>query len=406
MAQNPTFTAFFATPADEVKEFSRPGGFKGKSVSPYYLVKRLTERFGLCGKGWRVKHYETRVVESPKTGVVAVYVLLSLLYKEQGDTEWNEVGPHYGGDVAFDSVKLERQRKNADGSFNAVECDDEAFKKAYTDAFSKCCSWLGLGGDIHDGLCDGNKYLNNTPWDVDLTKAKKAAVADVSTDSGSEDDTTTHHLDDKIHDDPPQDEPKVVNGWTLEKQGLFATLAQTDLKRVFVGSIADKYQDEADKWAKRRQSDPPEKVIPALGKRIAALKAAMAQAPANPPVATGQNETPPDSSAQTPTPGTAQTQTSATPPTSSATKPAFQREADYGEGYADAAKAAFQKAALRFETTYKTQNLTDPQGLTKQMIAKVKETIKFGILPNETQDERRMMLANALNAEADKMKIP
>ena len=49
-----------------------------------------------------------------KEGEVLVYVLLSLLYKEEGDTEWNEVGPHYGGDIAVEMLKSERQQKNLD----------------------------------------------------------------------------------------------------------------------------------------------------------------------------------------------------------------------------------------------------------------------------------------------------
>jgi hypothetical protein len=374
--QNDTFTAFFATPADEIKEFSRPGGFKGKSVSPYYLVKRLTERFGLCGKGWMVKHYDTRVVES-QTGVVAVYVLLSLLYKETGDKEWNEVGPHYGGDVAFDSVKPERQRKNADGTINTVECDDEAFKKAYTDAFSKCCSWLGLGGDIHDGLCDGNKYLNNKPWDVDPATAKKVAVG-VPQPPPAEP-VVGANQDDKLRREPDPD--PIVEGWTIEAQGRFATLVQTDLYNIFkAGGQPDLYNAEKEKWEGRKRTDPAEKVLPSLEARIDKLRKAMAKTV--------------DAPAPTPAPA--------------ANKSTFQREADYtgDTPYADKARAEFQASALRFETAYKAQNLTDPQGLTKQMIAKVKKGIKFGTMPNETQDERRMMLADALQAEANLLRIP
>jgi len=384
MAQNATFTAFFATPADELKEFSRPGGFKGKSVSPYYLVKRLTEKFGLCGKGWMVKHHDTRVVES-KTGVVAVYVLLSLLYKEQGDTEWNEVGPHYGGDVAFDSVKPERQRKNTDGTINTVECDDEAFKKAYTDAFSKCCSWLGLGGDIHDGLCDGNKYLNNKPWDVDPATAQKAAVSQPPAEP-----TVPVNPDDKLRHDEPEDAPQVgpVNGWTVEAQGQFATMVQTDLYSIFKdGGQPDLYNEEKEKWETRKKADPAEKVLTNLAARIAKLRKAMAKAAEPVP------EPKPEPAALKP---------------ETLAKSTFRREADFKglRPYADEARLAFQAAALRFESTYKAQNLTDPQGLTKQMIAKVKAEIKFGTLPNETQDERRMMLADALQTEANKLRIP
>ena len=163
-----TFKEFFATPSDETKEFSRPGGFKGLSVAPYYLVKRLTERFGMCGQGWKVYHYETKVLPL-HDGRIAVYVLLSLWWREKDGKEWSEwyeVGPHYGGDIAVDFYKPERQIQNKDESWKTVEIDDEAFKKAYTDAFSKCCSWIGLGGDIHDGLKDGNKYTATKPWDV------------------------------------------------------------------------------------------------------------------------------------------------------------------------------------------------------------------------------------------------
>ena len=384
MAQNATFTAFFATPADELKEFSRPGGFKGKSVSPYYLVKRLTEKFGLCGKGWMVKHYDTRVVES-KTGVVAVYVLLSLLYKEQGDTEWNEVGPHYGGDVAFDSVKPERQRKNTDGTINTVECDDEAFKKAYTDAFSKCCSWLGLGGDIHDGLCDGNKYLNNKPWDVDPATAKKAAVSQPPAEP-----TVPVNPDDKLRHDEPEDAPQVgpVNGWTVEAQGQFATMVQTDLYGIFKdGGQPDLYNEEKEKWEARKKADPAEKVLTDLAARIAKLRKAMTKA-AEP--APGPKADPVAPNPEAPA------------------KSAFQREADYkGPGtYTEHAMAAFQAACLRFENGYKAQNLTNPEELVKRMIKETKLKVKFGTLPNETQDERRMMLAEALQSEATKLRIP
>ena len=382
MAQNATFTEFFMTPADEQKEFSRPGGFKGKSVSPYYLVKRLTEKFGLCGKGWMVKHYDTRVVES-KTGVVAVYILLSLLYKEQGDTEWNEVGPHYGGDVAFDSVKPERQRKNADGTINAVECDDEAFKKAYTDAFSKCCSWLGLGGDIHDGLCDGNKYPNNKPWDVDPVTAKKAAVAAPQTPVEP---TVAVNPDDKLRHEPDPD--PVVEGWTIEALGRFATLVQTDLYGIFkAGGQPDLYNEEKEKWEARKRTDPAEKVLTNLESRIEKLRKAMVKA-------TEPKPTP----APDPTPA----------PAPAANKSMFQREVDYKGTipYADATKAAFQAACLRFENGYRASNAPDPEGQVKAMIAETKKKLKLGTMPNETQDERRMMLADALQAEATLLKIP
>lgn len=163
MSMPEIFTRFFATPKDECKEFKRAGGFSGLATSPYYLVKRLTHEFGLCGMGWGVEndHHEFVTVQS---GEVLVFVTLSLWY--QIDGKRYVVGPHSGGDVAC--------KKDRDGN---LRIDDESLKKAYTDAFSKCCSWIGLAGDIHDGMADADsKYLANKPWDVDRGKAASAAV--------------------------------------------------------------------------------------------------------------------------------------------------------------------------------------------------------------------------------------
>src|SRR5262249_5183355 len=46
--------------------------------------------------------------------------------------------------------------KRKDGS---MYFDEEAQKKAFTDGLTKCCSYLGLGGDVHMGLFDDNKYV-------------------------------------------------------------------------------------------------------------------------------------------------------------------------------------------------------------------------------------------------------
>ena len=43
------------------------------------------------------------------------------------------------------------------------ENDDEAFKKAYTDALTNALKLLGVGADVHMGLWDGNKYADEKP---------------------------------------------------------------------------------------------------------------------------------------------------------------------------------------------------------------------------------------------------
>jgi len=354
-----TFTAFFATPADETKDFKRPGGFSGKSVSPFYLVKRLTERFGLCGKGWKVKHYETREVKGDN-GAVAVYVLLSLLYKEHGDNDWNEVGPHYGGDVAIDVKKAERQYKNADGTFNTLEVDDEAYKKAYTDAFSKCCSWLGLGGDIHDGMADGNKYIATKPWDVAVEESqnmtRKAKV---------------------ILEALPSLEPdQARDAWTHEQSGQFSTLVDTDLYNLFkAGGHPEKFQAEAEKWRSKAKAEAAESVLPALAKRIELLQTAAAAAVAK----KGKPDVPAEP--EDPKPGTPE--------------------------YAQAASNELTIVCGRFFAQLKEANPDWDEKKTQEEVKQIRNRVlaTLTFAATATQDEKKMGLAIAMAEHAEKTKV-
>ena len=52
--------------------------------------------------------------------------------------------------------------------------DEEAAKKAVTDAVTKCLSYLGLAGDVHMGLFDDSKYVAERK--IEERKAKKAAA--------------------------------------------------------------------------------------------------------------------------------------------------------------------------------------------------------------------------------------
>lgn len=351
MSMPETFTTFFSTPSDEMKDFTRAGGFKGKSVSPYYLVKRLTERFGLCGKGWKVKHYETREVHAPN-GIILVYVLLSLLYKEKGDTEWNEVGPHYGGDVAISFKKAEKQTKNADGTFNMLEGDDEACKKAYTDAFSKCCSWLGLAGDIHDGFADGDKYQATKPWDVDPRESKKSAIQ------------------------PP---PPARDEWDEEALGVFADLLDTQLYQIFQkGGQPQLFADESEKWKERKKADAPSKVLPNLKARVAALETAMNEALAKTKGNPSQPEATPEPVKEGPQPGTPE--------------------------YAAHAKKVLAEACARFQRQYATAGEADPKKAALAMRDKLASTLI--LKGGESLEERKVLLAEAMQKKADELKIP
>lgn len=192
--------------------------------------------------------------------------------------------------------------------------------------------------------------------------------------------------DDKLRPEPKPD--PIVGGWTIQALEQFTTLIQNDLDLIFKdGGQPDLYNAEKEKWEGRKRTDPAEKVLPSLEARIDKLRKAMAKATEPKP---------------TPTPGPTPT------PAPAANKSTFQREADYKGDipYADAAKAAFQAACLRFENGYRASNAPDPEGQVKVMIAETKKKLKLGTMPDETQNERRMMLADALQAEANLLKIP
>jgi hypothetical protein len=384
-----TFAAFYATPADETKEFSRPGGFKGKAVAPFYLVKRLTERFGLCGKGWMVKHYNTETV-CAQNGTVAVYVLLSLLYKEKGDTEWSEVGPHYGGDVAIEVKKPEKQTKNLDGSYNMLSVDDEAYKKAYTDAFSKCCSWIGLGGDVHDGMTDGNKYLATKPWDVSIEesvakgRATREPVAQTSPANVAQESPQGQVIDAEVL--PPQP----TDGWTLENQETFSVLLYTDLFLLFKNAGNEgAFTDEAEKWKGRKAKDGPEKVLPGLQKRIKTLTDAASAAkkaePANP----------------TPSPEAGK-MASATP-----SKTQDRSTDDYSTPeYETKAKAALKVAMDRFKDQFIKTGLPEADAKIKALAIRNEVLAKINYGTEANASRKIMILAEAVSNHANALKIP
>lgn len=124
------------------KQFSRAGGFKGTALKPQWAIKQLTEQFGPCGIGWGVLDQPVfQVVQADKETLV--YCTVSAWHGGKGNVLWG---------VGGDKVVTARQS----GSF----CDDEAFKKAFTDAVMNAFKFVGVGADIHMGLFDDSKYLS------------------------------------------------------------------------------------------------------------------------------------------------------------------------------------------------------------------------------------------------------
>lgn len=138
------WSALEKTNPKHTKPFKRSGGFSGTAVKPIYNDERMTETFGPCGIGWGIGKPEYTLVNSGD-GAVAVYCVVDIWFMD-GDKRSEPVWG-VGGDFAV--------AKRSSGTF----ADDEAFKKAFTDAVGNAQKRLGMSADIHMGLFDDHKYV-------------------------------------------------------------------------------------------------------------------------------------------------------------------------------------------------------------------------------------------------------
>lgn len=135
------------TDPSHTKGFSRGGGFKGTAVKPMWQNKRLTEMFGPCGIGWGFDKPEFQIV--PGNGVeLLVFCTVAAWYVPDPDKP-DDVARVYG--VGGDKVIAQFSAKVAN--------DDEAFKKSFTDAIGNAFKFIGVAADVHMGLFDDSKYV-------------------------------------------------------------------------------------------------------------------------------------------------------------------------------------------------------------------------------------------------------
>lgn len=130
---------------DVPKEAQKPiaaGRLKGMTdINPMWRIKILTEVFGAAGFGWYTEVLNKWIDNSEKEAVAWVEINL---YVKQND-EWSK--PIYG----IGGAKFIAQERS--GAYT----DDEAYKKAYTDAISVACKALGVGAAIYWSK-DSTKY--------------------------------------------------------------------------------------------------------------------------------------------------------------------------------------------------------------------------------------------------------
>ena len=137
------------------------GRLKGMTdINPMWRLKRLTELFGPCGLGWRYDITHREFVPGAN-GEIACIVDIGLQVKEDG--EWGDVIPGTGG-----AMYVSQER-------SSLHTDDEAPKKALTDALSVACKALGIGADVYFAK-DRTKYDNDDTQAQSTAQTPQAAA--------------------------------------------------------------------------------------------------------------------------------------------------------------------------------------------------------------------------------------
>ena len=139
-------------PPEHLKAFKRGGGFTGTAIKPMWTFHRVTEVLGPVGKGWTIDEPLFETVPG-HDGEMLVFCKVAVTV--EGGHRFFGVG----GDKVVKYIKADERYSRPE----RWENDDEAFKKAYTDALTNALKLLGAGADVHMGLWDGNKYVDDKP---------------------------------------------------------------------------------------------------------------------------------------------------------------------------------------------------------------------------------------------------
>lgn len=148
------------------------GGRVITSIDAMYQIKRATEVFGPVGDGWT---YTTEFgFEKASDEVTYIWCDVVIRYNKSVDGSWCSFGPVRGLNLIRYKAQSGRQME-----------DEDAPKKAMTDALTKALSHLGFSADVFLGMYDDNKYVAGLKTEFAAKKAKaidtvKAAAGDLS----------------------------------------------------------------------------------------------------------------------------------------------------------------------------------------------------------------------------------
>lgn len=189
LREMPTDPSFEGKPV--VKPFTRGGGFRGSAINATYIVMRLTQAFGPVGWGWG---YEV-IADDTVQGAPVVAKDGTVLGHEQVQRTRIRFWYFPNGrpdDLENFTAQVKRAEFEQVGQTTYVAwsernqrftTDEEAWKKSLTDAITKAASHIGFAADVHLGLWDDNKYVNDRTADSEAQQRaldQAAAAEDVA----------------------------------------------------------------------------------------------------------------------------------------------------------------------------------------------------------------------------------
>lgn len=135
-------------------------GRKFTAVDAMYQVQRATEQFGPVGEGWGYDvdyEFHTYPEGLPAPMVAHVVALVTIWHGDRS----NRFGPVCAIHPLVASYR------------SGDQFDDDAPKKAMTDALTKGLSHLGFSADVFLGKYDDNKYVQQATEYVERQRVKR-----------------------------------------------------------------------------------------------------------------------------------------------------------------------------------------------------------------------------------------
>jgi len=133
----------------EAQKTIQAGRLKGYTdINPVWRIKKLTEMFGMCGVGWKIKTTRKWTEQGAGNEIFAFVDIELFVMIDKDFGKWSEAIEGTGG------------HKLVVSESKGLHNNDEAFKMAFTDAISVACKMLGMGADIYWDK-DRTKYASN-----------------------------------------------------------------------------------------------------------------------------------------------------------------------------------------------------------------------------------------------------